>query len=491
LLKTNPPIPADYNELKTQHLSLLEKLETVTAELSWLKRQMFGQKAERYIPTGNGQMALPIAEGVPEVEVSTQQVSYERKDIKPVPEKGHGRNVLPAHLPRVETVIEPKEDVTGMEKIGEEVTEELEYKPGKLFVNRIIRPKYAKPDGSGSVVTGLLPLRPIEKGRPGPGLLAHVLISKFVDHLPLYRQEKIFKREGVNIPRSTLGGWAESCHGLLTPIYERLIEKVLDTDYLQADETPVQVQDRVIPGKTHRGYFFVYHNPERKAVFFDYRESRSRSGPLEILTDFRGKLQTDAYAGYNEVLALPGRTGVGCWAHVRRKFYEAKDSDPKRADRAMSLIGELYAVEDRARENNATPEHRFVMRQENAVPVIATLKAWLDSEYVIALPKSLMGQAMAYTLNYWNRLNAYLTDGKLEIDNNLVENAIRPVALGRKNWLFAGSHDGASRAALVYSLVCTCAMNEIEPYEYLRTTLDKISGHPQNRLNELLPLKTA
>ena len=482
-----PPIPATYDELKDAYIHLLH-------EIAWLKRQFFGQKTERYVALDNGQQVLKLGDApaaVPAVE--TAHISYDRVVTPKQEEKnGHGRSPLPTHLPRVDVVIEPAEDVSGLKKIGEDITEEVDYKPGSLFVRRFIRPKYAKPDADGStIVSGLLPYRPIDKGRPGPGLLAHVLISKFVDHLPLYRQERIFKREGLAIPRSTLCDWVEGCDNLLMPLYERLIERVLDTDYLQADETPVQVQDRLIPGKTHRGYFFVYHNPGEKAVFFDYRESRSRSGPMELLADYRGRLQVDGYAGYNEVLVLSGRIGVGCWAHVRRKFFEAKDSDPARAAVVLSFIGELYAVEALARENNWTADNRLEARQSKSVLVMAALKAWLDTECVKVLPKSVMGLAIAYALNFWMRLQVYLTDGALEIDNNLVENAIRPVALGRKNWLFAGSHDGARRAATIYSLLCTCAMNGMEPFEYLRNLLDVLPGFPQSRISELLPLKTA
>jgi transposase len=464
-------------------------------ELSWLKRQMFGQKTERYIPNGNGQLAmeLPGAVETAPVPVVTQKISYERQASPPEAKNGHGRNVLPAHLPRVDKILEPTEDVTGMQKIGEEVTEELEYKPGKLFVNRIIRPKYAMADGSGSVVTAALPIRPIEKGRPGPGLIAHVMISKYVDHLPLYRQEKMFKREKVSIPRSTLGGWIEGGYGLLLPMHTRLVQKILAADYLQADETPVRVQDEQIPGKTHPGYFFAYRNPMLPAVVFDYQESRGRAGPMAFLEGFKGCLQTDAYAGYNEILAWPGVKAGGCFAHARRKFFDAKDNDPARAEVILKLIGHLYTVEDKARgekpEDKLSYEERYKLRQMESVPIMAEIKTWLNMEAQKTLPKSSMGQAIRYTLNIWNKLETYLTDGRYEIDNNLLENAIRPVALGRKNWLFAGSHEGAKRSALIYSFVGTCAMQGIEPFEYLRNVIDKLPGYPQSKIDDLLPLK--
>ena len=501
VVKENLTIPATYDELKTLYIAQQEqvgafqaRIAELTHELSWLKRQVFGQKAERYVPNGNGQMAigLPGAAEIAPAPVVTQKISYERQVSSPEAKNGHGRNALPAHLPRVDTVLEPEEDVTGMQKIGEEVTEELEYKPGKLFVNRIIRPKYAKADGSGSVVTAALPFRPIEKGRPGPGLIAHVLLSKYVDHLPLYRQEKMFKREKVSIPRSTLGGWVEGGCRLLSPLYDRLVRKVLQTDYLQADETPVKVQDDHIPGKTHQGYFFAYRNPLLPAIVFDYQESRSRAGPMEFLEDFQGVLQTDAYKGYNEILTWPGVKALGCFAHARRNFFEAKDNDPARAEAILKLIKRLYAVEDKARgekpEDRLSPEERYQLRQAESVPIMKDIKTWLDTEVQQTLPKSAMGQAIGYALNIWNRLETYLTDGRFEIDNNLLENAIRPVALGRKNWLFAGSHDGAKRSAMIYSFVGTCAMQGIEPFEYLRNVIDKLPGHPQSRIDELLPL---
>ena len=480
---------ADFTDISGKFSDISGKYEELRHELTWLKRQLFGQKTERFIPADDGQALLPLfgAENAPPPK-QTETITYERSVPKKEDKPGHGRNILPAHLPREQMVIEPEGDLTGLVKIGEETTEELEYKPGRLYVKQYIRPKYAKPDGSGTVVTGLLPFRPIDKGLPGPGLLAHVLVSHCIDHLPLYRLEQIFKREDVAIPRSTLCGWLEGCYDLLLPLYLMLCDRVLAADYLQADETPVQVLDHLIPGKTSRGYFFAYHGPVHRIVVFDYRDGRSRTGPEEFLREFEGFVQTDEYSGYDRLTSWPQITGMGCWAHVRRKFFEAKDSDPEPAETALAFIKTLYAVEEDARERKLIPSERRALRQGKSVPILKTIKTWLDEAIQSPYLKNPVRKAVAYTLNCWKRLEIYTSDGRLEIDNNLIENAIRPIALGRKNWLFRGSDAGAKRVALVYSLAGTCKLNNIEPEEYFRTTIERISGYPVNKLADLLPL---
>ncbi len=361
-----------------------------------------------------------------------------------------------------------------------------EYEPGKFYVNRYIRPRYAKPDGEG-VVIGQLPSRPIEKGIPGSGLLSHILISKFVDHLPLYRQVKQYKRLGVEIADSTLVGWVKAGYELLLPLYEVHQAVILSRDYLMVDETPIRVLEDNLPGKSRTGYFWVYHDPLGKQVLFDYRPSRSRDGPHEILADFQGYLQSDGYSGYEELARGEGITPVGCMAHARRYFVEAKESDPARAEWMLTRIQQLYAIERKAREEGLSHQARYELRNRCARPILDKLKGWLNEQCQQVLPKSLMGKAIGYMLNQWSKLENYLLDGRLEIDNNLVENAIRPVALGRKNYLFAGSHEGAKRAALVYSLVATAKLHEVEPFEYLRDVIGCISDYPYRHIADLLP----
>ena len=473
-----------YEQLLIENLQLKD-------ELAQLKRLIYGSRHERFIPTTPPeQLSLGInSEQKPTLVTATERIEYTRQKKQATTETiKTGRMKLPADLPREQVVIEPTEDVSGMKKIGEEITEELERIPGKLFVRQYVRPKYAKSNGEG-VVIAELPARPIDKGIPGPGLLAQIIIDKYTDHLPVHRQIQRFEREGIKLSSSTLTDWISGTCTLLEPLYEVLKKKILSSDYLQADETPIKVLDKDKKGTTHRGYHWVYHAPIEQLVLFDYREGRGREGPNEILENFRGHLQTDGYAVYEDYGRKSGVILLHCMAHARRKFDEAKDNDLARAEYALTNIQKLYAIERQARDNNLTPEQRYALRQEKSLPVLTELKSWMLENYKSVLPKSTMGQALHYSLERFDKLMIYACDGKLEIDNNLVENAIRPLAIGRKNYLFAGSHNGARRAAMLYSLIGTCKINNVNPFEWLRLTLDKIPVYPVNRLHELLPNK--
>lgn len=476
-------IKPTYAELETEVLRLRE-------ELANLRRLIFGQKRERFVPAANAapqlQMGLGDDHQVAPRKVETETITYTRQKATEAPKKLPSRNPIPAHLRREEVIIEPAEDLTGMKKIGADITEELEYQPGELYVKRYVRPKYARLESDG-VVIGTLPSRPIEKGLAGPGLLAYVLGSKFVDHLPLYRQRQQFRRQGVELPESTLCGWVESACGLLTPLYEAHRHELLQTSYLMADETPIRVLDNSQPGKCHLGYLWVYYDPLRQLALFDYQPGRGQDGPAAMLKNFTGHLQTDGYVAYEAITARPDVIAVGCWAHGRRYFDKAQDSDAERATSMLSQIQQLYYFERHAREAQMSHEQRYQLRQEFAKPIVATIKTWLDQQGLQVLPKSAIGQAVGYMLGQWPKLEKYLTDGRLEIDNNLIENAIRPVALGRKNYLFAGSHGGARRAALIYTLVATAKLHGVEPFVYLKDVLVRIADHPHKRVAELLP----
>lgn len=473
---------ATYDELEAEVLRLRHENEL-------FRRLIFGQKRERYVPlTPEEQLQFELAElSKKDIPEKTEEISYTRK--KPENKtKPPSRNLLPAHLPRNEIIIEPETDVTGLKKIGEEITEELEYKPAKFFVNRYIRPKYANPkDEEQGVMIGTLPSRPIEKGIAGPGLLAHVLISKYVDHLPLYRQRQQFKRQAVEIADSTLCDWVKASCNLLEPLVDEIREQLIKASYLAADETPIQVLDRLKRGTTHRGYLWVYHAPIERLVLFDYRKGRSRAGPNQMLKNFKGYLQSDGYTGYDEIIARDQVISVGCFAHARRYFVEAQNVDSERAAWMLTHVQELYKIERQARENELSYDARYDLRQQNALPILAEIKAWLNEQSKQVLPKSAMGKAIYYMLHKWQRLERYTVDGRLEIDNNHVENLIRPVALGRKNYLFAGSHDGARRAAIIYSLVATAKKNDVEPFAYLKDVISRIADHPFKKLAELLP----
>jgi transposase len=474
-------------EKQPTYEELFAEVVYLREELALLKRLLFGQKRERYV-AGEDDQQLELnldIEPKPAPEPESERIEYSRK--KPAkPQTPHSRQPLPAHLPRKDILIEPEEDVSNLKRIGEEISEELEYEPGKLYVNRYIRPKYALPDDEG-VIIAALPSRAIEKGIPGPGLLAQILIGKYVDHLPLYRQINQFKRLGVKLADSTVCGWVKAGYELLLPLYEVLGATVFESDYLMADETPIQVLDGSKIGCSHRGYFWVYYDPVTKIVYFDYRDSRSRDGPNEMLKNFEGYLQSDGYSGYEDTTARKNVIGVGCFAHGRRYFKRAKDSDPDRAGWMLSHIQQLYRIERKARKEGLSHEERYELRLEYSQPVLTDIKDWLDKECLQILPKSLMGKAVGYMLNQWPKLQNYLLDGRLEIDNNLVENAIRPVALGRKNYLFAGSHEGAKRAALIYSLVATAKLHEVEPFEYMKDILSRIADYPYKQIADLLP----
>jgi len=421
---------------------------------------------------------------------ASQEINYTRKKAIKEEKPGHGRMPIPGHLRREEIIIEPADVPEGSKKIGQEVTEVMEYQKAEIYVKKFIRPKYALPQEEG-IKIGQLPSLPIPKGNAGPSLLSHILIGKYVDHLPLYRQQQQFKRLGVELSDKTIGGWVTGSCDLLTPLYEQLMAKVQHADYIQADETPIKVLDKNKQGDTHKGYFWVYYSPMTKMVCFQYRKGRGRAGPKEFLKDFKGAIQADGWQVYDKFEKHKGISLLGCMAHARRKFEEAKDNDQSRAEHVLAEMQKLYHVERKARKEARTHEQRKSVRDQESKPVMDNLKSWLmenaPESTSKVLPQSKIGKAISYTLGMWHRLERYLDDGRYEIDNNWVENSIRPVALGRKNYLFAGSHDAAQRSAMIYSLLATCKKNEIEPSEWLTEVLTRVQDHPINRINELLP----
>jgi transposase len=460
------------------------QIEKLQHQIEQLLRSVFGKKSERFIPPVPGQIELPLdIQPVAEPEVKTETISYERK--KPTGKSNHkGRLPIPDHVERKVKHIEPMEDITGMVKIGEEITEQLDYEPGKLFVNRYIRPKYAKPNGG--ILIAPLPSFIIQRGMAGSGLLAWIVVQKYVDHLPLYRQIEQFKRFGMPVPSSTMSDWVAMSLKELTPLYEALKKKVLGSNYLQADETPIKVLDEKKKGESHRGYYWVYRDPQSGLVLFDYRESRSRAGPTEMLKDFEGYLQSDGYSAY-ENFNKGKITLMHCMAHARRYFEQALDTNRKLAEHALREIQELYSIERFARENKFTPVERFDVRQEESLPILNRMHVWLKENMLHVTPQSAIGKAMSYSLSRWDKLMVYGSDGRLEIDNNLVENSIRPIAIGRKNYLFAGSHDSAKRAAMIYSLLGTCKLKGVEPFAWLKNVFEVLPDWKANRIEELLP----
>jgi transposase len=479
-------------EQKDEQIARLNyQIASLTSQLNALNKMIFGSKHERFVPADNStQLSLDIqAEAIAQVNVTAvKKVEYTRTSttVTEIKKEHPGRTKLPEHLERREIIVYPAEDVSLCKKIGEEVSEELEYEPGTLYVNRIVRPKYAKPD-NGGIVTAPMIERPLPKAIAGPALLANIVIEKYVDHLPLYRQVERFKREGINIAYSTITDWLSATCALITPLYEALKKLVLQSDYLHADESPIKVLDKDKKGTTHRGYFWVYQNSVERLVLFDYREGRDREGPQEILKDFKGHLQTDGYPLYDYFKQQPGITVLHCMAHARRMFFDALENDPARAEYALQQFGLLYNIERKAKSQSLNVDQRMQLRQTEALPVLNTFGHWMKQEYVKVPPKSAIAKAFGYSIGRWEELKIYTTDGKLNIDNNPVENSIRPVAIGRKNYLFAGSHEAAKRSAMLYSLLGTCKQHCINPSVWLTDILKRISAHPINKIEELLP----
>lgn len=459
--------------------ALSNEMTELSMKLEWFKRQVFGSKSERFIPSDDLQMAMDL--GVvnqKELDHAAKEtpVTYTRKKSSgTLPAKGHGRGTMPTHLPIKKTTVEPQEDTTGMVKIGEEVSWYYEMdKPTSLHIVMIIRPKYALPQKEG-VIIGDLPALPVEKGNAGPGFLAYITSEKYLYHMPLDRQRRKFKLD-FNVEFSE--SWLSDNIGRTVFWFEAVAQayknKLLMSSYLQADETPIPVLTRDKKGKTHRGYLWVYHDPIQRLVLFDYRENRSHKGPSDFLKDFRGTLQVDGYEGYADIIFSNSLVHAGCMDHVRRRFEKAKDYDTVRSAHALDVMREWYAVEREAREKNLTFDERLMVRKEKVAPSMAVFKLWMQQQLLEVLPKSPVGVALQYALNQWEYFVPYLTDGRIELSNILIENAIRPVALGRKNFLFAGSHNAARWPAVIYSLAAIAQYHGVAPFEYFKELLTEL-----------------
>ena len=473
--------------LREDNSDLRETVDELKRQLDVLQRLLFSPKSERFVVEPDPQQGwlfpdMEVQAPLPPPEPETGQTKRKRRKPKRRPDFDD----LPDHLPRETITLEPDVDITGLQCIGTERTQILEYVPGRYKVIEYLRPKYVDPTNEDrGVLMAELPARLIDKGMAGPGLLAHVVVDKDTGHLPLYRQQQRFRRAGIEIPKSTLGGWIAQTAWHLQPLYEALKREAITSGYLQADETPIRVQDRNRKGETHRGYYWAYHAPESQLLVMDYRRSRARAGPAAFLQGYKGALQTDGYVAYEAFDVHPSITLYGCMAHARRKFYDCRTYEPEKAEHVLKQFGRVYTVERTLREEGADAARRRAVRQENARPVLEALKPWLEANR--GLPKSPWGKATAYTLGLWPRLIRYLEEGRVELDNNLIENALRPLALGRKNYLFAGSHDAAQRAAVVYSLLGTCKLHGVNPQEWLTDVFQRIPTHPAKRVAELLP----
>lgn len=475
-----------YEELEAEVARLKEDLRNVLTQFQALKKHVFGRRSEKLDVVSSDQLPLFLGKHpekeVPEPEHEVQ--SYKRS-------KRNGRKPLPEDLPRERIEYEPEEKACSccgeeLKKIGEEVSEELDYVPASFVVREHVKIKKAcRNCDSEGVKQGVLPadVQVIEKGRAGAGLLSHVFVSKYCDHQPLHRQEQIYARAGIELSRSTMCDWVRQGAELLEPICEELIRQILTYPAIYADETILKVQDPDKEG-LHQGYLWGALGPP--GVYFHYSKSRASEVALELFSEYQGYVHTDAYAGYNPVFLPEGCKRVGCFAHVRRKFIEVQKLAEKDVGKVLKLIAELYKVERAAKK--LSDEERAALRQKKSLPVLEKLKAMLETLRDITLPQHPLVKAINYALAQWEELTIYTTKGFLDIDNNPIERQIRPVALGRKNYLFAGSHDGAKRAAIFYSLINTCKMHKINPFNYLKDVLKRVNTHTASRVAELTPL---
>lgn len=507
----NERLACERNELAQEVRHLREQLDALVQRLYGRKSERFENPAQTDLLDLIGYEAPKPPETRPE---DLERVEYTRRK----PAVARGTKPLPEHLERVVVAVDPSEEErvcaccsTPMERTGEVVTEELDIVPPQFRVKQYVQGKYRCTSCMSRDVSKPLPERPIPRGRPSPTLLAFLIVSKWVDHLPLHRQEQMFQRHGVELRRSTMNDWLGQLAELLRPITQAMRRRLLASGYLQVDETPIQALDRDeatrSPSKTktkraksrskpkgkrspqvRRCYAWSYAVPYGEVVY-EITPSRSGAGPKAFLEGFEGYVQTDGYVGYDALFESSRRQRVACMAHVRRKFFESQHAAPERVERILALIGALYDIEARCREEELAPEERQNRRDAEARQVFERLGEEIEALAPIPTPASPLGKAVAYARSQWESLSRYLDDGRLEIDNNQVEQTMRPAALGRKNWLFLGSVEGGGdRAEVFYSLVQSAKRLGIEPFAYLSDVIERIASFPISRIDELTPL---
>ncbi|MCH4895084.1 IS66 family transposase [Sphingomonas sp. SFZ2018-12] len=467
-----------------------DEIERLQAIIKKLQRMQFGRSAERLDPD---QLAL----GLEDLDADIGRIEASSPVITGITDRQPHRKPLPDHLLREEMRLDVDHDTcagcgNALHDIGESVSEMLDWVPAQLRVVRIVRPKYAC-RACGTVTQMPAPERPIAGGLATPALLAQVLVSKYCDHTPLYRQSQIFARHGVDLSRSTLAGWVGGACWWLEALHDRLCADVFTSDHLFADDTPVPVLDPG-RGKTKTGRLWVYARDQRgwsgpapPAAVYLFAPDRKAERPVGHLAHFKGVLHVDGYAGFERLTACGDVVLAACWAHTRRKFYDVEQAtgSPIAAE-ALRRIGDIYAVEAKARATS--PANRLAWRQSLSRPLVAALKKWLEAQLGLVPARSTLADAIRYALGRWASLTWFLGDGRIELDTNPVERAIRPVALGRKNHLFAGSDGGGHRWAVICSLIETAKLNGVEPYAWLRDVIERmVDGHPANRLDDLLP----
>jgi transposase len=495
-------LPDNIQELKNIIQDYQSQVSYLEEKIDLLQKAIFGAKSEKRsdIQTSDKQLLLPGFE-----EDLLEDIKPQRVTVPEHTRKKRGRKPLPPELPRDEVIHDlPEEEKTcacgtPLTCIGQEVSEKLHYVPAQLRVEQHIRYKYAcrgcegVESDQGAVKIAPMPAQLIPQGIATPGLLAHILVAKFVDALPFYRQEKQFARLGVELSRSTMVSWAISVAKACEPFIGLFKEELLAEHFLGIDETTVQVLSEEDRANTTKSYMWVFlgGSSERPTVHYEYQPTRGGKA-LEFLHGFTGYIQTDGYVVYNVLGELPGITHVGCLAHIRRKFMDvlkiSKRARGGTAQEIVDLIGQIYDLEKALAQQKLEPDRIKEQREQYVVPILEKIKAILDQRSLTTPPKSQLGRAISYALNQWNRVVRYTEDGRLRPDNNLVENAIRPFALGRKNWLFAGHPNGANAGALFFSLIETAKLNNLEPYAYLRYLFEQLPlAQSEEDLKRLMP----
>jgi transposase len=489
------PIPSGKpKELPTDVETLQAMVVELCGQVEYLKRMLFGRRSDRLQDDPSQGLLFETPEATEDQEEEVPEEDEETPSRRRRRSRHRGRRPLPDHLPRCRHEIHPpEEELTcpgcGERKVvfGQDATEELDVVPAKFFVNQYVRFKYACRKCAEHVSIGPLPARPMDKGIPGPGFLAHLITSKYADHSPLYRQQQIYRRVGLEIPRSTMCGWIAYSASLLAPIVDAMKVSVMASRRVHTDDTPITVLDSSVkPIGSRKGYMWVYIS-DHDDVVFEYTNSRNRDGPESFLKGYQGYLQADAFSGYDRICAGDEVVEVACWAHARRKFVDAQTSHLAEAKRIVELIGRLYAIERRARERKVPEDRLLAWRRRHSRRRLARLRNELDQLSVTVLPRSPLGKAITYTLKNWTALNRYTEAAFLNIDNNHSERQIKQMVIGRKNWIFCGSENGARNAAILFSLVVSCKLHGVDPFAYFRDVLMRIHTHPTARVHELVP----
>lgn len=480
-------------ELLALHADSQKTIARLEHRLDALLKRLYGPKADRLNPDQPSLFGAP-AEPLPPVEPQPEPAAASAPANRSPKRPGaHGRQAIPDHLRRERIEIDiPEAEKLAFGgtwlKIGEEVSERLDYTPASLFVRQIVRPKYVVRRGNApdELKVAELPAEALPKSKAAPGLVADVIVAKLVDHLPLYRQEQRYARQGVEIARSTLCGWLAEAADVVTPLYALLRSELLAADIVWTDDSPVRVQDHQdYQGTCRTARIWTYLN--ERGIVYDATPDRTRAGPEKFLANFAGFLQCDAYTGYDGIFASGKVTEVACWAHARRKFTDAQSYAPALAAEAVARIRQLYDVEDEAKAQHRDAPARAKLRQEKSKPMLDALGAWLEETKRDVLPKNPLAEALGYALNQWKALNVYVTDGRLSIDNNAAERAIKPFAIGRRNWLFFGSDDGGQTLAVLARFTATCLQRKIDPWKYLKDVLTRLPNTPTDQRATLLP----